>query len=195
MNISPVKFSLVQHSSKPRRRVFAALLLAAVAVAALAGSALAAALVKNGSFEKDSNGDGIPNSWTRSNFGGVLPKRVCNQSYAGSCSLRFVFDLYGKEVEQTLSIGGLDGDTYKLTLWMKGNSIVDGAGRDTQVRLTFNPSGGSFWISPAAGTSAWTKYTIQEAAFENFTSITVELVSDSTSGKAWFDSVKLVEMP
>ena len=185
---------ITKQGSRTRRLMLAGVL-AAFGVAILAGSALAAALVKNGSFEKDSNADGIPNGWARSDFGGILPKRVCNQSYAGSCSLRFVFDLYGKEVEQTLSIGGLDGDTYKLTLWMKGNSIVDGAGRDTQVRLTFNPSGGSFWISPAAGTSAWTKYTIQEAAFENFTSITVELVSDSTSGKAWFDSVKLVEMP
>ena len=195
MNISPVKSSLVQHSSKPRRHVWAALLLSAFSVAILAGSALAAALVKNGSFEKDSNGDGVPNGWARSDFGGVLPKRVCNQSYAGSCSLRFVFDLYGKEVEQNLSISGLQGDDYKLTFWMKGKEIVDGSGRDTQVRFTFLPAGGTNNLFPLEGTSPWTKYSWTGSATQNFTSILVELVSDSTSGKAWFDSVKLVEVP
>jgi hypothetical protein len=47
--------------SVAHRPLGTALLLAALALAALAGSALAAGnLVKNGSFEKDGNGDGIP---------------------------------------------------------------------------------------------------------------------------------------
>ena len=71
------------------RRVLRALLLAAIAVALFAGSAVAAGgnLVKNGSFEKDSNGDGIPNSWVGANLT-PADKRVCNQSYAGTCSFK-----------------------------------------------------------------------------------------------------------
>jgi len=61
MNPSPAKPINPDTVSKPNRRVFAAMLLMALAVAVIAGSALAATsnLVKNGSFEKDTDGDGL----------------------------------------------------------------------------------------------------------------------------------------
>ncbi|HLE73111.1 MAG TPA: hypothetical protein VI688_02590, partial [Anaerolineales bacterium] len=56
------------HSLGTRRGPLGLLVLAAIILAiftASAQSTLAATanLVKNGSFEKDTNGDGIPNSW------------------------------------------------------------------------------------------------------------------------------------
>ena len=94
----------------PTRRVLASLLLAAFGVAALAGSALAASLVKNGSFEKDSNGDGIPNNWLGNFNFTPADKRVCNQSHAGTCSFRLVGDGNNKFLSQELAISGIDGD-------------------------------------------------------------------------------------
>src|SRR3990172_12470257 len=82
---------IVSTSTARPMRFLWAFVLAAFAVALLAGSALAASgnLVKNGSFEKDSNGDGIPNAWSGS---ALTPgdKRVCNQSQAGACSFKMV---------------------------------------------------------------------------------------------------------
>jgi hypothetical protein len=73
MKIFSIKPILSKHGAQSRRRVLPALLLAAIAVATLAGGALAAGnLVKNGSFEKDGNGDGIPNSWIDGGSAGIF---------------------------------------------------------------------------------------------------------------------------
>src|SRR3989304_5778216 len=102
-------------SPYPRRRaIWAALLCAfgaALAVAVFVGSALAANnLLANSSFEKDSDGDGLPNNWI--DFGtGIAPKRVCNQSVAGSCSLKVVLDANDKGVMKILSFNLIDGDS------------------------------------------------------------------------------------
>jgi len=203
MNISPVKSSLVQHSSKPRRHVWAALLLSAFSVAILAGSALAAALVKNGSFEKDSNGDGIPNSWTRSNFGGVLPKRVCNQSYAGSCSFRFVGDGIQQSLYQDIPISGVSGEQFNILVWTKGKDIVFGAGGYINVNVEYVIGGdGGVWGGGSVeitepGTHPWTlrSFYDQTPDKENLVAIRLKLNVDIESGRLWFDKVKVLLVP
>jgi hypothetical protein len=192
MNIPNIKSIVSIQSPHSGRRVLPALLLVALAVALLAGSALAAKLVKNGSFEKDSNGDGIPNNWIDSSTG-ILPKRVCNQAYAGSCSFKFVFDASSKEVIQIISISGSSGDTYKLTFWMKGKEITGGG--VVRFDITFLPSGPLNYIYGAGGSSPWTKYSLTTDTTGDFTSIRIEIKGNEDSGKAWFDRVKLIEVP
>jgi hypothetical protein len=197
VNISPISPSLIQHSSK--RRILPALLLAAFAVAALVGSALAASLVKNGSFEKDTNGDGIPNKWT-GNFN-LTPadKRVCNQSYAGACSFKMVGDGSSKSLSQELDIQGLASEEFILSAWTKRKDIVYATGGYAGVFVRFNHTDGSnnAWaIITTDATSPWTLGQVSATAFENFDSITIILdyyIADS--GKWWVDKVKLVAAP
>jgi hypothetical protein len=197
MNRSSIKATIAKYRPRPRRGVLAALLCAfgaaALALAILAGSALAASLVKNGSFEKDGNGDGLPNNWSDGSSG-ISPKRTCNQAYVGNCSFKFVFssNLY-KDIYQEIAISGSTGDTYKLTFWMKGKEIT-GAGV-VFVNIFFLPDDGSGYSYPSDGTSPWTKYSLTADATGDFTSIRIEIFGNENSGKAWFDSVKLVEVP
>ena len=174
------------------RAALSALLLSALAVAVLAGSALAANLVLNSSFEKDSDGNGIPNNWI--NFGsGITPTRVCNQSVAGNCSLKFILDNNDKGVNQNLSISGDAGNAYKLTFWMKGK-LVEAGTEDLFVQIVFLASGQTERKFLPAGTSAWTKYSLIATASADYTDAVIHLESNvsTLSGKVWFDKFKIV---
>jgi len=181
----------IPYSGRP---VFDAALLVAFVLAVFAGSALAAGtnLVLNSSFEKDSDGDGIPNNWI--DFGtGIAPTRVCNQSVAGSCSLKFILDNNDKGVNQNLSISGDAGDAYKLTFWMKGK-LVEAGTEDLFVQIVFLASGETERKFLPAGTSAWTKYSLIATASADYTDAVIMLESNvfTLSGKVWFDKFKIV---
>ena len=182
----------------PTRRVLASLLLAAFGVAALAGSALAASLVKNGSFEKDSNGDGIPNNWLGNFNFTPADKRVCNQSHAGTCSFRLVGDGNNKFLSQELAISGIDGDQYDLSAWVKTKAINFGAG-SARGYVLFNHTGGGtneVFIGISSQTSPWAFYKLVGAeATADYNSITIFMQSSITSGKWWVDQVKLAPSP
>jgi hypothetical protein len=180
-----------------RPTMVASLILAAIILALVAGSALAANLVKNGSFEKDSNGDGIPNSWVGN---GLTPadKRVCNQSYAGNCSFKMIGDGNIRELIQMVAVPGLVGDEFNLTAWTKGKAVDLGATGVARVHVQFNNSDNSItiqWFDMPGGSSPWTKHQVSALATKNFDSITVfaQLLADS--GKMWMDKVKLVAAP
>jgi hypothetical protein len=183
-----------QQSTPTRRPIAAGLILAALAVAVLAGSALAAALVKNGSFEKDNNGDGIPNKWTTG--GPITPadKRVCNQAQEGSCSFKMKADGSEKSLNQTLDISGLANADYTLSLWTKGKDL-DLSGGAMRIFLTFAHTGGSgstvHVIDVPAGSSPWTKRSVTGDSVADFEYINISVTTFATSGKAWFDQVKL----
>ena len=189
---------LVRRLSKGNPTLLA-LLLTALILALFAGSALAAStnLVKNGSFEKDTNGDGIPNNWNGVNMT-LVDKRVCNQSKAGSCSFKTMGDGTDKVLIQDISAAGLAGDHLTLSAWTKGKSIVLGAGVSRLV-FRFNYTDltdeyVNFDIPP--GTTPWALRQLPVAATKDFASISIfipELSADS--GKLWIDKVKLVEVP
>jgi len=195
MNPSPAKPINPDTVSKPNRRVFAAMLLMALAVAVIAGSALAATsnLVKNGSFEKDTDGDGLPNNWVGTN---LTPndKRVCNQSKAGSCSFKIVGDTGDKEFRQDVAISGSAGEEFTLSAWTKAKILGTGTHR---ILMRFNSTGGGndelFTIPD--GTTPWTLHQVTGSAAEDFDSITVILQFEADGGKMWMDKVKLVATP
>ena len=203
MNISSIKPIKAMPSSRSGQAVLAALL-CAFGAAALAGSALAATgnLVKNGSFEKDGNGDGIPNNW----FGGYsitsADKRVCNQSYVGDCSFKMVGDTNYKNLGQCINFvpeSTVAGDKFKLKIWIKGKAIDVGAG-EAQVYITFYDTGGAGQLnydtfSIPGGTSAWAMHQVSEAATADYNQICIYLVFEADSGKVWFDKVSLVYVP
>ena len=191
----------LKHGSKARRLVLAAMLCAfgaaAFIPATLAGSALAAAtnLVKNGSFEKDSDGDGIPNNWMPNEFVTANDKRVCNQAYAGSCSFKFVGDATYKDIVQYVDfIPGNAGDTITVSLWARSKDIVVGAGiYRVDVRIVHDDeSDDTDFVLLDAGTTNWRRTLVSLEATESYDYIIVAIIFDPDSGKAWFDKVKLV---
>jgi hypothetical protein len=194
MNSSGIKLINSRRSSKLSRPLFPSLLrafgAAAFALAIFVGSALAAGnLVANGSFEKDTNGDGVPNNW----LGYQLTpgdKRVCNKSYSGACSFKFVGDGTEKHIQQDLSLSGSSGEQYKLTLFMKGKDLVNGSGF-TSANVLWFPSGADTIFLPG-GTNAWTQYSLVVTAPSDFTAVIIRLETTATSGKAWLDKVKFV---
>jgi len=198
MNISPMRHLLAKGSPRPGRAAFAMWLLAGLAVATLAGSALAAGgnLVKNGSFEKDGNGDGIPNKWGDLGTTG-LDKRVCNASAVGKCSFRMVGESVNKFLVQELAISGDASDDFDLSAWTRGKDL-DLTG-NAQVIVFFNHTGGGVnqWsIGIPDGTSAWTfRLFIGASSTADFDSISVAIYNSKVSGKMWVDKVKLVPSP
>ena len=191
-----------QQGSNTPLPLWPALLLVAIALAVAAGSALAAALVKNGSFEKDTNGDGLPNKWAGLNLT-AGDKRVCNQSAAGQCSFKMVgngiADGPTKYFLQIVAVSGLDGDEFSISFWTKGKEIVLGSGGFATVFVQFNWVGGgnnSHYFNIPAGTSAWTLRNITAAqALADYSSISVSFELDADSGKLWVDKVELVPVP
>jgi len=178
-----------------RRPLWAGVLIASLCLAILAGSALAANLVKNGSFEKDSNGDGLPNSWELNIEAGSIDgdKRVCNQSYAGECSFKMVGDTTNKSLFQSIPVGGPAGTEVNFSVRTKGKLLTGGF---TYAFVQFYHTGGGSnsetFIFPG-GTTPWTLYQFSVAASQNFDSIGIGFFISADSGKVWFDKVKLVE--
>jgi len=193
MNLSPNKQTFAKGNPRLSRATLTVLMLGALILAVLAGSAFAAGgnLVANGSFEKDSNGDGMPNNWADNGSSGPIPRRNCKQSYAGSCSLKFAFDDLNKFVEQNIASGGNSYESYKLTFWVKTKQVV-AAGGVIRIDLKLLPSGGYNYIYVPEGSATWTKYSITLESTADFTSTYIELLANPQSGKAWFDKVKLV---
>jgi hypothetical protein len=170
------------------------LLLAGLALALFAGSALAYDLtkVKNKSFEKDSNGDGIPNGWVPS-FLSAGSKRVCKTAAVGSCS--FKMKAVGSAsilYQETLYSSGPAGVTATLSGWMKGKDLL-GAGASF-IFIQFNQTDDGLQncsFSNAGGTFGWTWDEVDCVALEPFNSMSIVLYTDETGGKVWFDKVKL----
>jgi hypothetical protein len=196
MNTSLIKRWLAEQAATPRRAALAALLLA---LTVFVGSALAASgnLVKNGSFEKDTDGDGIPNAWL---FSSETPtsgdKKVCNQSYAGACSFKFVGDTVNKDIFQYVDfIPGNTDDKITVSLWAKSKDIVVGAGAYRMDVTIHHDDEDSTDVESASfdpGTTNWRRYEVSLTATEDYNYFTVAIIFDVDSGKAWFDKVKLV---
>src|SRR3990172_5520904 len=177
--------------------VLAALLLVAIALAVVAGSALAANLVKNGSFENDSNGDGMPNGWGGQDLT-TADKRVCSQSFAGNCSFKMKGDASkDKFLFQVPSVSGGPGDAYTLKIWVKTKDLIFGAGLARINLFLAQTDGGQDYASVniLEGTTGWTLYTLDLLATEPYSGAWVQVQFFQMTGKAWFDKVKLVEAP
>ena len=194
MNISSVKQFLARHNPRPRRAVLPALLLVALAMAVLVGSALAAQNhIFNGSFEQGngSSAAGWSDSGLTSSDG-----RVCNKSYVGSCSFKFVSDGSYKTLFQYYSVSGNQGDTYALSLWTKVKDVTIGSGTFIY-SMRFHHSDGDgeadgFDGGLTSATFPWIRFHGSDTASDAFDFITVTIIFDPDAGKAWFDKVKLV---
>ena len=200
MKTRPVVANTPLQISRPGFAVFSILLVIAFVFATFGdtGSALAANdyayvyKVKNKSFEKDSDFNGIPNAWFTINF---IPgmKRVCNQAFSGQCSFKMVGDgnphyLY----QEPAASFGSAGYTETLAGYVRGNSVVGAS----WLALRFAQTDGGFqyeYITLPTGTYGWTFVSDTFTADEPFNVLRIYLFMNSTSGKIWFDKITLVE--
>ena len=198
-NIKPILSKYGPQSSRVLAALLCAFGVAALAVAILAGSALAAGsnLVKNGSFEGGTHGNGIPNKWSGTNLT-TADKRDCNQSAAGDCSFKMVGNGVSKLFKQEIAVGGLAGDEFTLSAWTKGKDVAFGGG-EARVYVYFNHTDGSansLQFGIPAGTTPWSsRYYSPATASENYDSIRIQIQFSIDSGKIWVDKVKLVPIP
>ena len=204
MSISGIKPAHAGRNPQVGRYVLGAVLLVALALvlsAADTREALAQVgfqantnYVSNGSFEKDSNGDGLPNSWLAGALG-AGDKRVCNQSVAGSCSFKMVGDGSLKSIYQIIPLTNPNvGDEFKLKVWTKGKAL-DLSGGQARIIVRFFDGGflgNSASLDIPSGTSAWTLRQVSVTAAADYDEIWIFVQLDANSGKAWFDKVSLV---
>jgi hypothetical protein len=207
MDISSIKPIQTGRSSHAGRYVLGAVLLVALAVVVFAGFAqdaqaqgeindigiLATNFVSNGSFEK---GSAIPKNW----FEGddtltSKDKRVCNQSYAGSCSFKMVGDTTQKWLVQCKDYSGTDaGNKFKLKAWAKGKALNLGVG-EAKIYVDFY-DGENFVnsknVSVGVGTFGWTSRQFSATAQADYTTICIFLQLVAEGGTVWFDKVSLV---
>jgi hypothetical protein len=199
MNISSSKPIKPGRSSPAGRAVLAALLCAfgaaAFALAIFAGDAQAQVgiqaktnFVINGSFEI---GGSPPASW-----GGVsltsADKRVCNKSYAGDCSFKFVGDNTYKYLYQCIDFTNTDaGNEFKFKAWTKGKNLAGGA---ATFYVEFYNAGSSVnyeYVNIPSGTYPWAWHKVSATADADYDEICMWLVSQD-AGKLWVDKVSLV---
>ena len=202
MNISSIK-SVIAKTNFPSSRVASALLLISalgftflpVSTQKASAGLLAATtnLVRNASFEKDTDGDGVPNRWAGFNLT-LADKRDCNNSYAGNCSFKMVVSASTKQLNQYVPVSGVAGDIVDLSVWTKGKDIDLGYDQIRVNAAFINTNGTSTWwfVEIPAGTTPWTLRQVSAEANQDFESVLIRYQVSGIGGKVWVDKVKLV---
>jgi len=157
-----------------------------------------AQLLLNRSFESDSNGDKIPNSWTGLSL---------NLSQDGRTSqyfkdLSYSFKMVGagsnpnKILRQTILKSGVAGDDFLVGLWSKASNVPSGG----KYRVTISILNGSTVllaksVNFGTGTHNWQLRQTTITAPSAYTKVRVDIYFQKTSGMAWFDLASLSWAP
>jgi len=157
-------------------------------VVSLSGTAVdpGSNLLQNGSFEVDSDGDGIPDSWTASNLKG--DGRVCETAAEGACSVHLAGH-GSNQIKQKVNLTGEAGESHTLTLWAMGSNL-GGSGHSYRVQVIVTHNDGTqeiYEIAIPAGTSPWTQYTLSFITQGSYKQILVQVVGGKATGEIWLD--------
>lgn len=147
--------------------------------------------IANGSFEADSDANGIPDNWTGKNLS--QDARSCDVAHSGGCSFRFV-GVGGTrgELSQTYNAAGSAGEKFIFRVWTRSQSAVnDGS---YQIRTMFyytDGTFGSYTYRMQSGTTDWHAFERTISAARAYRKIVVTLMYGGTSGTVWYDDVAL----
>jgi len=207
MSISGIKRIQAGRNSRAGRHALGAVLLVALALAVFAvdlqgtlaqvGIQAGFNYISNGSFEKDSNGDGVPNGWLQGDLTSQ-DRRVCNQSKAGSCSFKLKADTDIKSLGRCKNFSETDaGDQYQLKAWTKNKALVLGGG-EVRILVDFYDTdaavgGEEIWLP--GGDTPWTLRQLTLTAAVDYDKICITLQTWAQSGTVWFDKLSLVFVP
>jgi len=146
---------------------------------------------RNGSFERDADGNGIPNSW----YGKLLTgndKRVCNQAMDGLCSFRMLGNGNRKQLKQTNLAGGAAGEEFNLSGWARSTNANDSG--PFAIRMVVNYLDGTkdvFRINFNTGTHGWEHHELNFITAKPYTRMVIALLYGKAGGTVWFDDVHL----
>jgi glucose/arabinose dehydrogenase len=153
--------------------------------------ALEGELVRNGSFENDKHGDGIPNHWT---VVGLTARRICNGKGVtdGACALRIRSGTVGGKVIQKVAVPALaSGTTLHFSLAATGKNVPAGAKVKLQV---ITDAGKAVYTIPLASgtfpTQALSHTPIVTAAQGKV--VKVVIVYPAGGGKVFVEAVSVV---
>jgi hypothetical protein len=153
----------------------------------------AAVLIKNASFEKDTNKDGIPNNWK----GVKLSKddgRTCTVARHKSCSFKMVGTGKSKQLTQTMLMGGLAGESFTLKAFSKASQAT-GAGKYSVKVMVKHIDGTSMArvLNFSVGTHNWESKQVTFKTKKPYTRMIVTIIYSKPKGTVWFDKLALVK--
>ena len=148
-------------------------------------------LLKNGGFEEDANGDGVPDHWAAGHGrGGTrVVRRVTDEEHSGNACAHQAKkspDYFFAQQYVTLK----PHTTYTFAGWIKTEGITIGAGAQIYA-YEFDAAVGARVQTFAVGTTPWRRYASTFTTGDDPVGrINFRIYSN---GKGWFDDLQLVE--
>ena len=153
-------------------------------------------LLKNASFETDTNHDKKPDGWVMTGFNPLTDGRVCDVKKTGACSFKLVGNQTLKTASQTILKTGLAGDDFSFGLLSKAAKVPAAA----TYRLTVAFYHGATLIGTQTlnftkGTHTFTKVSGVFTAPGPYTKLVFKITYKAASGAVWFDPASLTWAP
>ncbi|HBI25862.1 TPA: hypothetical protein DDX30_03695 [Candidatus Wolfebacteria bacterium] len=152
-------------------------------------------MLKNGSFETDSNSDGVAENFSISGSGGSYTLDSSNYVF-GSKSQKIVKDVLSGSgyISQIINTPVNAGETVTYSVWVKGENI-SGAQSNTDFGIYVDSIGGTLETTTVAapvGTFDWTKISVTKTyANTGHTGVRVYAMLRNKTGTAWFDGLQV----
>jgi hypothetical protein len=152
--------------------------------------------VINGSFELDTNGDGIPNSWQPDNWIGRgfarYDTQVCSIAHDGSCSYQMVGETGRNFLRQTIIQSGEAGDVFSFTAWSMSTDALGGGIYAVRMTVRYEDGTKGTWTARYSnGSNNWQRRNILATTSKPYNQIVIYLLYRKTQGQVWFDDVSL----
>jgi hypothetical protein len=150
-------------------------------------------LTKNGSFERDSDGDGVPNSWNTKGTT-MLDKRICTLAHSGSCSYQMTGEALNKHLRQTIIQSGDAGDVLSLSAWSMSSDAKGGGLYAVRLTIRYEDGTKETWkVRYSNGSNPWQRRDILATTAKPYDKIMIYLDYRKSQGQVWFDDVSLVK--
>ena len=152
-------------------------------------------LLKNPSFEEDSNNDGIPDNWKSTNLSKTKMTFSLDKdtSYQGEQSVLIEFPTKG-EGQWSQKIPVVGGKTYSFKCWMRCR-MYRGDGCAAMVSRFLPAKGGvkegKDWFTVGMyGSKDWTLFSKTAVAPPDAKEVEIKLRSHGMTGTIWFDDIE-----
>ena len=149
-------------------------------------------IAKNGGFETYIGTSKKPVSWVAVNFSTLDGKNTTHQ--AGKYSVKLTGKgTITKTLTQTLT-GGLKGDIFAFSYWVKGSALPKTGTCQAQVILYKTGGGTSTYTlkcPTTATTFTWKQMKLNFTASANYSKVVIKFTFKKTSGSVWFDGVSV----
>lgn len=156
-------------------------------------------LLRNGSFESDSDGDYIPDYWTRVS---LTPPTDAQEWSAAAYTGDYVMTIHGspgvsKQLKQTLSFSGGVGDGFILLGESTGHDVPTSGNyyMSVSIRCTDGTPRTSSTYQFPSGSFPYTTRSSSLTAPCAYNQVEVVLYYQKDSGTAMFDEIKLTVLP